>query len=76
VLVAPFLLVAGTDSRHYMHLAGGHGALRFLPVALNRTAGDLRRVHGVDERLATSSYLGAVAFYTRFLDLALRADAS
>ncbi len=50
--------------------------MRFLPIALNRTAGDLRRVHGVDERLATSSYLGAVAFYTRFLDLALRADAS
>ena len=71
--MAPFLLVAATDSRHYAHLARGRGALRFLPVALNRTAGDLRRVHGIDERLAVSSYLGAVAFYTRFLALALAA---
>ncbi|KAK9821429.1 hypothetical protein WJX81_004737 [Elliptochloris bilobata] len=54
LVVAPFLLVAATDSRHYTHLAGGRGALRFLPAALNRTAGDLRRVHGIDERLAVT----------------------
>ena len=69
--MAPFLLVAAADSRHYAHLARGRGALRFLPVVLNRTAGDLRRVHGTDERLPVQSYLGAVAFYARFLALAL-----
>ncbi len=70
--MAPFLLVAGTDSRHYARLAEGR-ILRFLPIALNRTAGDLQRVHGLDERLSVPSYLGAVAFYTRYLELALRA---
>jgi len=65
--------VAGTDSRHYARLARGRGALRFLPAALNRTAGDLRRVHGVDERLSAAAYLRAVAFYARFLELALGA---
>ncbi|CAL8471245.1 g10787 [Coccomyxa elongata] len=70
VAVVPFLLTGGTDSKHYQALCGGR-TLRFAPVAMNRTAGDLKRVHGIDERVSTEAFLDAIRFFTRFLSLAL-----
>lgn len=70
VAVVPFLLTGGTDSKHYQALCGGR-TLRFAPVAMNRTAGDLKRVHGIDERVSTEAFLDAIRFYIRFLTLAL-----
>ena len=72
VTAIPFLLTGGTDSKHYQGLAGGR-TLRFAPVATNRSAGDLRRVHGIDERLAVPAYLDVIRFYIRYLQLALAA---
>ena len=66
----PFLLTGGTDSKHYVGLCGGQ-TLRFMPVAMNRTAGDLKRIHGMDERVAEDAFLDAIRFYTRFFQLAL-----
>jgi carboxypeptidase PM20D1 len=69
VHVVPFLLTGGTDSKHYQAIAGGQ-TLRFMPVAMNRTAGDLKRIHGIDERVSTTAFLDAVRFYVRILQLA------
>ena len=47
--------------------------MRFMPLAMNRTAGDLKRIHGMDERVAEGAFLDAIRFYTRFFQLALGA---
>ena len=70
VATVPFLLTGGTDSKHYQELCGGQ-TLRFMPVAMNRSAGDLRRIHGMDERVAEGAFLDATKFYIRFFQLAL-----
>ncbi len=66
--MVPFLLTGGTDSKHYQRLAAGRTA-RFIPVAMNRTAGDLARIHGIDERVSTEAFLDAIRFYIRFMEL-------
>lgn len=64
--VAPGLVVAGTDSRHYAPLSAA--VYRFRPVRLR--PGDLGRIHGVDERIAVEDYARLVTFYARFLHAA------
>lgn len=56
MLVAPYLLTGMTDSRHYAPIASGR-VFRFAPFAIDRAAGDLKRVHGVDERLGVENYV-------------------
>ena len=73
VATVPFLLTGGTDSKHYQDLCGGQ-TLRFMPVAMNRSAGDLKRIHGMDERVAEGAFLDAIRFYIRFFQLALGRD--
>lgn len=62
-LVAPALLVAGTDSRHYRGLS--RNIFRFLPVTLGPE--DINRYHGVDERISIDDYERCIRFYTRLL---------
>ena len=73
VATVPFLLTGGTASKHYQDLCGGQ-TLRFMPVAMNRTEGDLKRIHGMDERIAEDAFLDAIRFYIRFFHLALGSD--
>jgi carboxypeptidase PM20D1 len=63
VIVAPGLLPAGTDTKHYGRLAGN--SFRFTPMRLG--PGDLPRIHGVDERIAVENYEQAIRFYERLL---------
>jgi carboxypeptidase PM20D1 len=63
VLVAPALLVAATDSRHYRGLS--RNIFRFLPVALG--INDINRYHGVDERITIDDYERCIRFYARLL---------
>ncbi len=70
----PFLLTGATDSKHYQGLSGGQ-TLRFVPVATNRSAGDLKRIHGIDERIAEGAFLDAIRFYIRFIQLAVGSNA-
>ena len=72
VATVPFLLTGGTDSKHYGELCGGQ-ILRFMPMAMNRTAGDLKQIHGMDERVAEGAFLDGIRFYTHFFQLALGA---
>tara|TARA_R110002049_G_scaffold2750_10_gene22472 strand:+ start:126866 stop:128371 length:1506 start_codon:yes stop_codon:yes gene_type:complete len=63
VVVAPFVLVGGTDSYHFQDIA--KNIYRIIPARLD--ANDLKRIHGVDERIATSDYLDLIRFYVRLI---------
>jgi carboxypeptidase PM20D1 len=58
-VVAPSLVVAATDTRHYQGLKSP--TYRFLPVTLGPD--DLRRIHGTDERIRVDDYLRSIRFY-------------
>lgn len=62
-VVSPFLLMGGTDSRHYAAVT--RNVFRFS--AMRIKAGDMERAHGTNERLAVSSFAEAVRFYVRLI---------
>jgi carboxypeptidase PM20D1 len=62
-LVAPGLMVAGTDSIHYGDISDH--IFKFSPVRAN--AEDLKRFHGNNERLSTANYADAIRFYHRLI---------
>ena len=62
-LVAPGLVLGGTDSHHYASLS--EHIYRFIPVPFAKE--DLPRLHGINERLAIEAYLSAVTFYAALI---------
>jgi carboxypeptidase PM20D1 len=62
-VVAPALLVAATDSRHYTGLT--KNIFRFLPITLSPE--DTKRYHGTDERISVRDYERCVRFYAKLL---------
>jgi carboxypeptidase PM20D1 len=62
-IVAPYLVVVATDSRHYRELTDS--VFRFLPLRL--TASDLERTHGANERVAIENYCAAIRIYRQWL---------
>ena len=64
VVVAPGLMVAATDSRHYADVADS--IFRFSPV--RATAEDLKRFHGTNERLSVENYGDMIRFYMRLME--------
>lgn len=62
-LVAPGLMVAGTDSIHYGDISDH--IFKFSPVRANSE--DLKRFHGNNERLSTANYADAIRFYHRLI---------
>ena len=63
LVVAPGLLVAATDSRHYAQVA--EDAYRFNPMVV--TQEELGGFHGTDERIATTGMIQGVRTYVRLL---------
>lgn len=63
VIVAPGLMVAATDSRHYTEIADN--IFRFSPV--RATSDDLKRFHGTNERLSIANYADMIRFYRRLI---------
>jgi len=63
VLVAPGLMVAGTDSQHYGAISDH--IFKFSPVRANSE--DLKRFHGTNERLEIANYVDAIRFYHRLI---------
>ena len=63
VLVAPGLMVAGTDSQHFD--AVSDHVFKFSPVRANSE--DLKRFHGTNERLEIANYTDAIRFYHRLI---------
>lgn len=64
VIVAPGLMVAATDSRHYAGIADN--IFRFSPVRAN--SDDLKRFHGTNERLSIEGYADMIRFYRRLIE--------
>jgi carboxypeptidase PM20D1 len=62
-LSAPYLVIGATDARYYIALSPN--VYRFLPVWAKSE--DLRRFHGVDERVSVENYAGSVRFYAQFV---------
>ena len=64
VIVAPGLMVAATDSRHYAGVTDK--IFRFSPVRANSE--DLKRFHGTNERLSVEGYADMIRFYRRLIE--------
>ncbi len=62
-IVAPYLMVGGTDARHFRPLTPR--VYRFMPFPL--VAEDLSGIHGTNERVRVDALPAAVGFYVRFL---------
>jgi carboxypeptidase PM20D1 len=62
-VVAPSVMLGATDARHYAPIT--KDTYRFMPWVLR--PGDPPRIHGTDERIATSDYLRGVRFYHALL---------
>lgn len=58
-VIAPYLMFAGSDARHYDKIA--ENTYRFLPVQL--TSEDLNRMHGTNEHISIENYINAIKFY-------------
>lgn len=59
----PTMVLGATDSRHYAAVA--KNTYRFVPLRLN--AGDLSRVHGINERISVRNFAEIVRFYAILL---------
>jgi carboxypeptidase PM20D1 len=62
-VVAPSLMIGGTDSRHFSAISDN--IYRFSPVRAR--AEDLPRFHGTNERIATSNLAELVRFYHQLI---------
>ncbi len=62
--VAPFLVMAGTDSRHYSRVADN--VYRFAPFDLTG-ADELDGIHGINERIAIDSLAAGAMLYQRLI---------
>ena len=63
VLVAPYLVLGATDSKHYKNIT--KNIFRFEPTRLDDT--DLKRIHGTDERISIESYKETISFYIQLI---------
>lgn len=68
-LVAPGLMVGGTDSIHYGAISDH--IFKFSPIRANGE--DLKRFHGTNERLSVQNYADAIRFYHRLIPQLARA---
>lgn len=69
-VLAPYLFVAGSDSKHYGNLTGH--TYRFSGLQLS--GDELKTIHGPDERLSIESLASAINFYYSFSMLAAQGD--
>jgi carboxypeptidase PM20D1 len=63
-VVVPYLVLGGTDARHYRELTDA--IYRFAPFIYDVDA--RTRIHGLDERIPIATLADAVRFYTRLLE--------
>ena len=63
VLVAPYLVVGATDSRHFSGISDQ--IYRFSPVRLSNA--NIKSFHGLNERLAVGDLENSIGFYVQFI---------
>jgi carboxypeptidase PM20D1 len=71
VVVAPGLMIGGTDARHMVRVADN--VYRFSPVRARSE--DLARFHGTDERISAVNYAELIGFYRTLITNAAGAQA-
>ena len=62
-IVAPFLVLAGTDTKHYENVSSN--IYRFIPMRM--TAEDLGKIHGTNERLSVNNLEEMIKFYIQLI---------
>ena len=62
-LVTPYLVVAGTDSRHFNDISDN--IYRFSPIKINK--GNIKSFHGLNERLSISDFENSIRFYHQLI---------
>ena len=62
-IVAPYLVVGGTDSRHFNEIS--NNIYRFSAVKLNK--GNIKSFHGLNERLPISDFKNTIQFYLQLI---------
>lgn len=62
-VIAPYLMFAGSDAKHYDQVA--KNTYRFLPVQI--TSEDLNRMHGTNEHVSIENYINSIKFYSELL---------
>ncbi len=62
-LVAPYLVVGGTDSKHFSTITDN--IYRFSAIKLNK--GNIKSFHGLNERLAVSDFETSIKFYHQLI---------
>jgi carboxypeptidase PM20D1 len=72
VVVAPGLMIGGTDSRHYESIADD--VYKFSP--MRAQPDDLKRFHGTNERISTANYVELIQFYHQLIGNASSAATS
>lgn len=63
VIVAPYLVVGGTDAKYYS--GSSDAVFRFLPARFEEDA--MTRFHGTDERMSVESYLASIRFFHQLI---------
>ena len=64
VLTAPYMLMGGTDGRHYERIS--ENVYRFNPIEIDSQ--DLSRIHGINERISVDNYLNMIRFYYHLIE--------
>jgi carboxypeptidase PM20D1 len=64
VLVAPYLMVATTDSRHYHEIC--NHVYKFSPMDVSKS--DLKKIHGIDEDISIENIVSGVNFYLNLIE--------
>lgn len=62
-VVAPYLMFAASDARHYDLVSDN--TYRFLPVQI--TSEDLNKIHGTNEQISVENYINAIKFYAEVI---------
>ena len=62
-VVAPFVFVAATDSKHYAPLT--QNIYRFAPLVLDSV--DVGRIHGTNERISIDNLSRSIDFYVQLI---------
>jgi carboxypeptidase PM20D1 len=62
-VIAPYLMFAGSDAKHYDSIS--KNTYRFLPVQI--TSEDLNRMHGTNEHVSKDNFIQAIKFYAEII---------
>ena len=63
ILVAPTLVIAATDSKHYKNIS--ENIYRFIPIHVHKE--NIKSIHGINERISTEDFKDVIRFYRQII---------